>query len=78
MSLRRYPPGQEPGAKLEWSDDLTDVSFWGKILTQDYSNMAEVQRGLKSRAFAGCRTNPVQERPVANLHRGIQEFIDRP
>lgn len=78
FSLRRYPPGKEPGAELEWSDDLTDVSFWGKILTQDFGNMAEVQRGLKSRAFAGCRTNPVQERPVANLHRGIQELIDRP
>ncbi len=78
MSLRRYAPGGEPGAVQEWSDDLTDVSFWGKILTQDYSNMAEVQRGLKSRAYKGSRTNPVQERAVANLHRGIQEFIDRP
>jgi hypothetical protein len=40
--------------------------------------MAEVQRGLKSRGFAGCRTNPVQERAVANLHRGIKEFLNRP
>jgi len=78
MSLRRYAPGKEPEVKQEWTDDLTDVSFWGKILTQDYSNMAEVQRGLKSRAFAGCRTNPVQERAVANLHRGIKELIERP
>jgi hypothetical protein len=77
MSLRRYAPGKESGAQVEWSDDLTDASFWGKILTQDYSNMAEVQRGLKSRGFGGCRTNPLQERAVANLHRGIRDFLER-
>jgi nitrite reductase/ring-hydroxylating ferredoxin subunit len=76
-SLRRYVPGTEPEAPVEWSDDLADQSFWGQILVQDYENFVDLQRGLKSRAFAGSRTNPVQEKPVANLHRGVREFLDR-
>ncbi len=78
-ALRRYPVGEEPPhVPTEWSDDLFDESFWGKILVQDFVNFAEVQKGLKSRAFKGSRTNPVQEQAVGNLHRGVREFIDRP
>jgi nitrite reductase/ring-hydroxylating ferredoxin subunit len=78
-ALRRYPVGKEPPlAPTEWSDDIGDESFWGKILVQDFVNFADMQRGVKSRAFTVARTNPVQEMAVANLHRGVQEFIDRP
>jgi len=78
MALRRYPKGQEPDlAPREWTDDIHDEKFWGKILVQDFENFEATQKGLKSRAFAGSRTNPVQEKPVANLHASIRAYLAR-
>jgi len=74
-SLHRYPNGESPKVDLEWSDDPADEKFWGLILCQDYQNMGEVQRGLKSRGFRGARPNPVQEVPVSNFHRALHEFL---
>ncbi|WP_298287287.1 SRPBCC family protein [Novosphingobium sp.] len=74
-SLRRYAPGAEPKVSVEWSDDLKDVGFWGKILVQDYDNMGEVHRGMRSRSFRGARTNPKQEVAVSNFHRALHDFI---
>jgi phenylpropionate dioxygenase-like ring-hydroxylating dioxygenase large terminal subunit len=74
-SLRRYGPSDEPKVSLEWNEDLTDVDFWGKILIQDYENMGDVHRGMRSRGFRGSRTNPKQEVAVSNFHRALHEFI---
>lgn len=74
-SLRRYAPGAAPEVELEWNDDITDVDFWGKILIQDYENMGDVHRGMRSRGFKGARTNPKQEVAVSNHHRALHEFI---
>ncbi|HEY0651033.1 aromatic ring-hydroxylating dioxygenase subunit alpha [Phenylobacterium sp.] len=74
-SMQRYPPGEEPKVVEEWSHDLTDEAFWGRILCQDYENMADIQRGMKSRGFAGSRPNPVQERAVSNFHRALHDFL---
>jgi hypothetical protein len=38
--------------------------------------MAEVQAGLKSKAFRALRTNPVQEQVVSNFHRALHKFIE--
>ena len=75
-SMQRYPEGQEPKVEQEWSMDHSDKEFWGLILTQDYSNMAEVQKGMKSRAFKGARPNPKQEAAVINFHRALGHFLD--
>lgn len=74
-SLQRYAKGTEPEVKQEWNSDLTDQTFWGKILTQDYSNMAAVQRGMRTRGFSEANTNPRQEVAVYNFHRALEEFI---
>jgi hypothetical protein len=37
------------------------VEFWGLILTQDFDNVAEIQKGMKSMGFTGARPNPKQE-----------------
>jgi phenylpropionate dioxygenase-like ring-hydroxylating dioxygenase large terminal subunit len=74
-SLQRYAPGTEPVVEQEWNQDLTDEAFWGKILTQDYANMAEVQKGMKSKAFKGARPNPRQEAAVINFHRALTDFL---
>ena len=58
-SLQRFGPGKEPkDVKVEWSMDHADEEFWGKILCQDYANMGEVQKGMKSRGFTRALTNP--------------------
>lgn len=75
-SLQRYAPGAEPKVEVEWSQDHADEDFWGKILTQDYQNMGEVQRGMKSRGFAGARPSPKQEIGVSNFHRALHDFVD--
>lgn len=75
-SLQRYAPGKEPKVEQEWSMDHEDVGFWGKILTQDYQNMAAIQKGMKSRGFAGARPNPLQEVAISNFHKSLVEFMD--
>ena len=75
-SLQRYKPGEVPKVEQEWSQDLADENFWGKILTQDYQNLVQVQKGMKSKAFKGARPNPLQEAAVLNFHRSLADFLD--
>jgi phenylpropionate dioxygenase-like ring-hydroxylating dioxygenase large terminal subunit len=75
FSLLRYPPRQEPRVAPEWSDDLTDESFWPPILIQDFDNIKLVQKGQKSRGFRGARPNPKQESALSNFHRSLREFM---
>ncbi|WP_244309800.1 SRPBCC family protein [Sphingobium fuliginis] len=74
-SLVLYPEGQEPPLERQEFKDWRDHDAWGLILTQDFENMTEVQRGMRSTGFTGSRTNPVQERSVSNFHRALREFI---
>ena len=76
-SMVRYAPGAEPVVEREfYPDGLADpVGAFGLILSQDISNMMEVQAGMKSRGFIGARTNPLQESTVYNLHRVIREYL---
>ena len=77
-SMQRYPAGQEPrNVEVEWSQDHADKDFWGLILTQDFANVAEVQKGMKNRAFKGAIPNPRQETAVINFHRSLCEFMDK-
>lgn len=75
-SLQRYAPGEEPKVEQEWSQQHDDVEFWGRILTQDYQNMAAVQKGMKSRGFFGARPNPLQEVAISNFHKSLVEYMD--
>lgn len=73
-ALERFPEGKEPKVEVEEADDWRDVD-WGLILAQDFQNMSEVQAGMRSRAFKGARTNPVQERAISNFHQHLWEFV---
>jgi phenylpropionate dioxygenase-like ring-hydroxylating dioxygenase large terminal subunit len=68
-----YPPGQEP--KTEWEYTPGDDPGWRTVLPQDFSNMAAVQRGLKSRAFSGSKPNPYRERTIVNLHHNLAKYM---
>jgi len=72
-ALERYPEGQEP--KTEWVYAEPTAEKWGSVLAQDFSNMSEVQKGMKSRGFRGTLPNPHQERKITNFHRNLAKFM---
>ncbi|HKU40726.1 MAG TPA: aromatic ring-hydroxylating dioxygenase subunit alpha [Polyangiales bacterium] len=74
FALERFPRGQEP--KTEWVyAEPTDVEKWRLVLTQDFSNMRAVQKGMKSRGFRGPLPNPHQERKITNFHRNLARYM---
>jgi phenylpropionate dioxygenase-like ring-hydroxylating dioxygenase large terminal subunit len=79
--LQRYAPDTEPPLERkyfhgegEWREFRTINPF----LAQDFENVARIQAGMKSRGFAGGRTNPVQELTVSNFHRAILDYLLEP
>jgi phenylpropionate dioxygenase-like ring-hydroxylating dioxygenase large terminal subunit len=73
-SLQRYGPGKAPPLEREFYTDWQDADF-PLIFRQDFANIPEVYKGMKSRGFTGARTNPLQERVMTNFHRHLREFI---
>jgi hypothetical protein len=72
--LERFPEGQEPKTEWVYEPDATEEK-WKKILFQDFSNMPQVQRGMKSRGFKGGRPNPLQELGVVHFHRLLAKYM---
>jgi hypothetical protein len=73
FALERFPAGQEP--KTEWVYAEPTEEKWRSVLAQDFSNMAAVQKGIKSRGFRGTLPNPYQERKVTNFHRNLAKYM---
>ncbi|MDQ1379966.1 MAG: hypothetical protein QOJ71_685 [Actinomycetota bacterium] len=48
---------------------------WGEITEQDYENLGNVQRGMRSAGWAGARLNPRQEGNILHMHRVIDEYL---
>lgn len=74
--IERYPDGEEPETEWIYEPDPTEEK-WRKILSQDFQNIPEIQKGMKSRAFAGARPSPVQEIPVIHFHRNLAKYMGR-
>jgi phenylpropionate dioxygenase-like ring-hydroxylating dioxygenase large terminal subunit len=72
-AIERFPEGQEP--KTNWVYAEPTGEKWGAVLAQDFSNMAAVQKGMRSRAFSGPQPNPHQERKVTNFHRNLARYM---
>jgi phenylpropionate dioxygenase-like ring-hydroxylating dioxygenase large terminal subunit len=72
-AIERFPEGQEP--KTNWVYAESTGEKWGSVLAQDFSNMAAVQKGMRSRAFSGPQPNPHQERKVTNFHRNLAKYM---
>jgi phenylpropionate dioxygenase-like ring-hydroxylating dioxygenase large terminal subunit len=74
FALERFPEGEEP--KTEWvnSPEWTEAG-WRLILSQDFNNMAEVQKGMKSRGFIGARPNPLEETAVTHFHKVLSQYM---
>jgi len=73
--IELFPKGEEPATEWELSHP-DNFEVWRLVLSQDFSNMREVQRGVKSRGFRGCIPNPEQEQTVLNLHRNLARYMD--
>jgi len=73
-SLERYGEGKEPKLVREFYQDWRDTE-WPKIYEQDFINIPEVQKGMRSRAFSAARPNPVQEQAIVNFHRHLRQFM---
>ncbi len=68
-----YPEGEEPNPDWEFCPPTAEA--WCYVLSQDFSNMAAVQQGMKSLGFPGARPNPYMERSTANLHRNLAKYM---
>lgn len=76
-SIQRYAPGAEPPLErlvFHGDDDWKNFSSISIILQQDFDNMEQVQKGMKSSAFQAARTSPLQETSVSNLHRWVRHY----
>ena len=77
-SLEQYAPGAEPPIThnvVHSEDGWKAIGNVSVILEQDFVNMEQVQRGLKQAGFPGCRTSPVQEVAISNMHRVLHEYV---
>ena len=73
IAMERFPEGQAP--TTEWKYAEPTEENWRLVISQDFSNMIEVQRGLHSRGFRGTLPNPHQEQKVTNLHRNLAKYM---
>lgn len=73
-ALMRYAPGEEPPLKREFYTDWREGDF-PNLFTQDFVNIPEVQKGMRSRGLDVLRPNPVQESSVANYHSVIRKYL---
>jgi hypothetical protein len=71
--IERFGEGQEP--KTEWEYASPTDPSWRTVLPQDFNNMPQVQRGMRSRGFRGLLPNPKQEQTVSNLHRNLAKYM---
>ncbi|MET0284435.1 MAG: aromatic ring-hydroxylating dioxygenase subunit alpha [Polyangiales bacterium] len=74
-AIERFPEANEP--KTEWVYAEPTAEKWGLVLSQDFSNMAAVQKGMRSRGFRGAFPNPHQEQKVINFHRVLADYMGR-
>ncbi|NED62779.1 aromatic ring-hydroxylating dioxygenase subunit alpha, partial [Streptomyces sp. SID10244] len=65
--------GEEP--ETEWEFTPEDDPGWRTVLPQDFSNMAAVQKGVKSQGFSGAKPNPYRERSIVNLHHNLARYM---
>jgi phenylpropionate dioxygenase-like ring-hydroxylating dioxygenase large terminal subunit len=74
-AIERFPEGEAP--ETEWVYAEATAEKWGLVLSQDFSNMSQVQRGMKSSGFRRTLPNPHQERKVTNFHRNLAKWMGR-
>jgi nitrite reductase/ring-hydroxylating ferredoxin subunit len=72
--LEHFPEGEEPVTEWAYEPDPTEEK-WKLILSQDFLNIAEIQKGMKSRGYAGAMPSPHQELPIIHFHRNLARYM---
>lgn len=73
--LGRYGPGKEPAYRHDFYASGKEFEGQNAFLEQDFGNIEMVQKGVKSRGFAGGRTNPLQEAAVYHQARVLYDYL---
>jgi hypothetical protein len=74
-SLERFSPGAEPKVKKQIFKDWKECASMPPFLLEDFANLPDIQRGVRTKYFAGALPNPLQESVISNMHRALSEFI---
>ncbi len=78
ISLRFPEPGHRSRGHqvVPWSDDHDErEATWGHILNQDFTNLPEIQRGLRAGGSKNIHLSRRQESRVSTMHRGLDTYI---
>lgn len=74
-ALEWVPDGAEaPPIVRKFYEDWS-TKDWGQINNQDFGNMVEITRGMKSRGYRGALLNPVQEANIVHHNRVIDQYL---
>ncbi len=74
-ALEWVPMDAEPKpVERKFYEDWT-AKDWGPINNQDFANLAEFTKGVKSRGFRGALLNPVQEANLIHHHRVLDRYL---
>ena len=74
-ALEWVPLDAEPKpVERKFYDDWT-TKDWGLINNQDFANLAEVTKGMKSKGYRGAMLNPVQEANLIHHHRMLDRYL---
>lgn len=72
--IERYPEAKEP--KTEWVEEADSTEEkWQLILSQDFQNIGEIQKGMKSRGYRGAIPSPHQEAPINHFNRLLAQYM---
>lgn len=74
-SLERVVPGGEPKLQKKHFRSWRDHPDMPVFLIEDFENIADIQRGMRTKHWRAARTNPVQERIISNMHRVLRQFM---
>jgi phenylpropionate dioxygenase-like ring-hydroxylating dioxygenase large terminal subunit len=73
--LRPYAPGKEPKVKRRIAHGFDAFRGRNPFLEQDFDNMSAVNKGMKSRGWAGATCSPTQESQISNFHKVLRDYM---
>jgi nitrite reductase/ring-hydroxylating ferredoxin subunit len=74
-ALEWVPDGSAaPSIERKFYEDWK-TKDWGLINNQDFGNLDEITKGMKSRGYRGALLNPVQEANIIHHHRVIDQYL---
>jgi phenylpropionate dioxygenase-like ring-hydroxylating dioxygenase large terminal subunit len=73
--IERFPEGKAPVTDWVYADPKVEPEKWPPVLLQDFDNMTEVQKGMRSKGFRSNLPNPLQEVTITTLHNSLAKYM---